>query len=196
MSYSQVQNSAVRLSTSVFKCDSAINYTLVTTMQQPSTNTLYEHKSGNGSFSESCFSTKDRKQSASHRSTCVTSMTLLGNSCNIQIYLLTQLLWSLLCFVMRKELSRWHRRDPHEYLSHFRAVADVPTQWCHQQNVICAHTIKSCVGFLYFFDFILYIPLWLRIVCAAKFLWCRLHFFAPPYSCTSFYIYDLFLGTV
>lgn len=43
------------LSTSVFECDSAINYTLVTAMQQLSTKTLYKHNTGSGSFSESCF---------------------------------------------------------------------------------------------------------------------------------------------
>ena len=58
-SYLQAQDSAVRRPTSVFKCDPAINYTLVTTMRQPSTNTLHKHKTGSRSFSESCFSTKD-----------------------------------------------------------------------------------------------------------------------------------------
>lgn len=59
----QVQNSAVRLPASVFKCESTINYTLVTTMQQRSANTtLYEHKTGSRKLSpQLAFPWKDRK---------------------------------------------------------------------------------------------------------------------------------------
>lgn len=168
MSYLQVQNSAVNRSTSVFKCDSTINYTPVTTMQQPSTTHYISIRQEAGAFLKVVFSMKDPKcvnQTATQRSSCPGQKS--RNQLDIEIYSLN------LTQRQAQILEKWSE-------SFQGAIADVLAQWCHHKMSF----ILVPYELLWFCIIISYVSVWSYVFGVAS---------SGSASCSSFRIHFLFL---
>lgn len=181
----QVQNSGVLLSTSVFKCDSTINGTLVTTMQQPSTNTLYKHKTGSRRFSESCFCMKVRKQLALQRSTCVNQTALQissswghksCNEINIKIYLLMLTKPYAFCSAYKSGLTLTSASSSwiSESFLRTKSLSRCAGSLMSPQNVFNAHTTWVALVLYYFICICV-----IMCLCCGWLLRHRLLFFLP-----------------